>query len=703
MLFIVIILCWIGFTTLWLLSVKLRRDRLMNRRWYDFGDFQILVLALVLLAASFGVFSVWQPGHKFASSEEQIGYGLRTQQPELITNALWSRISREPNNIRLHYDLVKYHFEQADDEALPERRRAFELEEVRMFDLYTRWAADVNDERRADIGNLFLGWYYLLNTPTDHTMAAFHLRQMQRTDMPFVNLAVGRMLFDGLDGSAAVPHLKEEIKLRGGIPDAVALLADCYAEENDTAALTALVNDPSTGPFVDAELRYRVYYQSGQFVNFYKLHFSHFGTTLSLWGVAGGLLILLVWLIFLKRLGHTQPLSWFELGGAAAAGAVLAMASWWGYAVLHYSFGFRLNGQALNDLLYCIFGIGFVEELVKLIPFLLLLRFTNIIRRPVDYLLVASATGLGFAFFENLLYVSRYGLDVLHARAITASVAHMVAGATAAYGFVLAHNQPRARWWLVPAFFLLAAFSHGFYDFWLMRKDMPALSIFTLIFFLVQIQLYSLFLNNALNQTANHNDAPFKTQRLAAFLAGALVLVFLLEYVSVTLVYGNDEGTHTLKTAFLSGGFLVFFLSVHLSNIVVVPGAWYPLSALLNFLPTMSGRSRTDSLPVDPNEPLQLKLESGTIISATFFRFETIRTRNDFIQLLTDKSDGNQEKIWITSPNENNEVTIFSETGILIEGIPELMQTGTAVIVDADENTPEENNAQESVPGENPS
>jgi hypothetical protein len=136
---------------------------------------------------------------------------------------------------------------------------------------------------------------------------------------------------------------------------------------------------------------------------------------------------------------------------------------------------------------------------------------------------------------------------------------------------------------------------------------------------------------------------------------------------------------------------------------VVVPGAWYPLSALLNFPPAMSGRSRTDALPVDPNEPLILKLENGTSISALFLRYETIRTRNDFIQLLTDKSDGKNEKIWITSPTENNEVTIFSETGILHEGIPELMQTGTAVIADGSENTSGEHNTQESVPGENPS
>lgn len=659
MLFFVIILSWLGITSLWLLRVKLRRDRVLGRRWYDFGDFQVLVYALVVMAACFALFTFWQPAHHFESSSEQIAYGERTRQPALITNALWSRIAREPDNVRLHYDLVKNHFAQADDAELPQRRRAFELEEVRLFDLYSGWARNDSNQHRADMGNLFLGWYYLLNTPSDHHMAALHLRQIERTDMPFVNLAVGQLLFDGLDGSAAIPHFLEEIKLRGGVADATQLLAQCYAEENDTAQLAKLISNEASAQYVDDELRYRVYYESGAFVQFYMLHFQHFGTTLSLWGVAGGLLILWVWLFFLHRLGHTRPLSWMALLLAAAAGAVLAMASWWGYAVLHYSFNFRLTGNPLHDLLYCLGGIGFLEELVKLIPFLLILRFTTLIRRPVDYLLVASATGLGFAFFENLLYVSRYGLDVLHARAITASVAHMVAGATAAYGFVLAHNRFNSRGWLVPVFFLFAAFSHGFYDYWLLQREIPALSIFTLLFFLVQIQLYSFFLNNALNQTAAPTDPPFPNQRLAAFLAGALVLVFALEYVSVTLVYGAEQGSHTVKTAFLSGGFLVFFLSVHLSNIVVVPGAWYPVSVLLSFIPAAGSRSRTEALPVDPFEKLILQTNDATIIHAQAVKFLTREQKNDTILLICE--DEHKSQIWISAPDEQGNVKLLMQ------------------------------------------
>ena len=74
----------------------------------------------------------------------------------------------------------------------------------------------------------------------------------------------------------------------------------------------------------------------------------------------------------------------------------------------------HLNGHPVNDIIFCIGGIGFIEELVKLIPFLLILRFTSIARKPVDYIVIASACGLGFSFFENLMYIANYGICLLY-------------------------------------------------------------------------------------------------------------------------------------------------------------------------------------------------------------------------------------------------------------------------------------------------
>ncbi|HTL81292.1 MAG TPA: PrsW family glutamic-type intramembrane protease, partial [Bacteroidia bacterium] len=279
-------------------------------------------------------------------------------------------------------------------------------------------------------------------------------------------------------------------------------------------------------------------------------------------------------------------------------GIFLAMLSWLLYACYHYIFHFDTNGQVGNDMLYSFFGIGFIEELVKLIPFLIILHFTNIIRKPIDYLLIASAAGLGFAFFENLLYISQYGLDVIHARALTASVSHMASSAIAAYGFVLVKYRYPKKWWIIPLFFVAAAGAHGFYDFWLLNEKVRSFSIFTLFFFLSEILVYVSFINNALNHSAPENykqsDIVLNTQRLASFIGGSLVLVFALEYVANCFVYGTQIGNSTLMGSFLSGGYLVFFLAVRLSNIDIIPGEWGRIEFFEGLLPSelMSSRKR---------------------------------------------------------------------------------------------------------------
>ncbi len=55
-------------------------------------------------------------------------------------------------------------------------------------------------------------------------------------------------------------------------------------------------------------------------------------------------------------------------------------------------------------------GVGLFEELIKIIPILLVLRFKplkkmNMINEPIDYVIYASVSALGFAFFENIQYI----------------------------------------------------------------------------------------------------------------------------------------------------------------------------------------------------------------------------------------------------------------------------------------------------------
>ena len=65
--------------------------------------------------------------------------------------------------------------------------------------------------------------------------------------------------------------------------------------------------------------------------------------------------------------------------------------------------GFSLDGTPLNDFMYSTIVIGMVEEFVKVLPVLLLLRFSNQIDEPIDYIVYGGMSALGFAFIENIL------------------------------------------------------------------------------------------------------------------------------------------------------------------------------------------------------------------------------------------------------------------------------------------------------------
>ena len=75
-----------------------------------------------------------------------------------------------------------------------------------------------------------------------------------------------------------------------------------------------------------------------------------------------------------------------------------------------------------------VFLVAVPEEIIKIIPFLLVLKFRKYINEPIDYLIYASTTALGFAFYENINYLLKYSDsgNIVAIRSLLPSVVHMV-------------------------------------------------------------------------------------------------------------------------------------------------------------------------------------------------------------------------------------------------------------------------------------
>ena len=127
---------------------------------------------------------------------------------------------------------------------------------------------------------------------------------------------------------------------------------------------------------------------------------------------------------------------------------------------------FLLAETGLPGLLaYSVLAIGLIEELVKIVPFLLVvLRFREF-DEPVDGIIYASFIALGFAAVENLQYLQFLDEREAYLRGFAAPVVHIVFASVWGYHIGRAHLPGRSLIRTSVKFLLLTAAAHGIYDF----------------------------------------------------------------------------------------------------------------------------------------------------------------------------------------------------------------------------------------------
>ena len=124
---------------------------------------------------------------------------------------------------------------------------------------------------------------------------------------------------------------------------------------------------------------------------------------------AAGLLPVLFWAAYHYYHDRHRPEPVGHLFLALLLGAAASLLAGAGYDALGL-LGLRFDVLALAEstrlglFLYAFLAIGLLEELAKLLPFLVvILRFKDF-DEPVDGIVYASFLGLGFAAAENLYY-----------------------------------------------------------------------------------------------------------------------------------------------------------------------------------------------------------------------------------------------------------------------------------------------------------
>jgi len=299
-------------------------------------------------------------------------------------------------------------------------------------------------------------------------------------------------------------------------------------------------------------------------------------------------LISLVWLLYIVRLDIFNKEKKRHILIIFVLSILVTLLTDFPYNFIH-SLGFRNAPNAISSFLYSVFGIGLIEETIKLIPVLLMLKFSKAIDEPFDYILYASVSALGFAFIENTMYLNFGGLEIISARALYATVAHMAFSSILAYGlFMNKFKHTKAHPFLTfVVFYLVAIFAHGFYDFWLINQTVSNFSGITTLFLLISIHVWFVIINNTIN-TSNYyvEKQHVNNDRLKKYLILSLLSIFMLSYIYVALKTNSDKANLFLLESVFVYGYVIFYLVATLTKYNLVAGLLKPIKVhLRNIVP----------------------------------------------------------------------------------------------------------------------
>ena len=186
--------------------------------------------------------------------------------------------------------------------------------------------------------------------------------------------------------------------------------------------------------------------------------------------------------------------------GLVAAGISKAM-----YLSLE-PFGLRLDAVALGAedsfalLAYAVLAIGPIEELAKMLPFLVVVLRFKAFDEPLDGIIYASFIALGYAAVENYFYLEYLTALESAARGFAGPVIHILFASIWAHWVTSAYLGGRSWWGPALLGFLLAAFLHGLYDFMVLLKPVSALPMAAAM--IVGIWIWRLRLMHRLHEEA---------------------------------------------------------------------------------------------------------------------------------------------------------------------------------------------------------
>ena len=175
-----------------------------------------------------------------------------------------------------------------------------------------------------------------------------------------------------------------------------------------------------------------------------------------------------------------------------------------------------------TNLFVCFIAVALPEEIIKIIPFLLVLKYRKFVNEPIDFLIYSSASALGFAFYENINYIIGYSEtgNIVAIRSFLPSVMHMVVSSIFSFGIFLYLKSKKIKFIFVGL--ILASLIHAVYN---------TLFIIAPIILLIILVYYSKLIQSLLNISPYYDKSKeIKINRAKNFLFFLILAVLILSF-----------------------------------------------------------------------------------------------------------------------------------------------------------------------------
>lgn len=252
--------------------------------------------------------------------------------------------------------------------------------------------------------------------------------------------------------------------------------------------------------------------------------------------------------------------------------------------------GFEENGSFFNDALFAVFGIGLNEELCKLAAVIVVFKILKKqINEPIDVLIYAGVTALGFSLVENYNYFYNYGIKIITSRTFYSALEHIINTSIIVYGYFRLKLFNKGNQFLnTVTGITLAVASHGMFDFFLSATFLGSFTPFlSLLIYLVGINFWIQMLNNANNYSSyfdysKTNYSPKLVYRLMYWYGLTLIIAFVNNAVIASVKFS----VITLFYGLLSDGFLFWIVILRVSRFKIYKMKYFTVSPVLPFYVT---------------------------------------------------------------------------------------------------------------------